>query len=139
MHGLSSPDVHDLQEIFATLSAVEHRGDLIRVARETAGLSQAELAEELSISPSYMSRLEKGGSFIEPPLFQKLISALRTISPIALIEANGYPITTRRAVTLPPALVQDLLEMTPDELDALALLVHRRGHQGPPPTVNGRR
>ena len=101
-------------------------GRLIEEAREAAGLSQAELADRVNLSPSMVSKLEAEKVAISPAVFRRLTSELRALRPAELATAIGYEVTTIGADRLPRGLVQALLEMSPEELDALATLVQRR-------------
>lgn len=118
--------VHAHQKKVRTLRSVKkHRGELIREAREAAGWSQAQLADVVGLHPSMISKIEKGGVFLEPDTFNQFTRALRSLSPLELAIANGYELAAPSAMTLPVQLVRDLLAMSAEELDATALLVHR--------------
>lgn len=106
-------------------------GELIRIAREAAGLNKAELADRIAMSPSMVSRLEAEKVFIEPDVFRRLCQELRSLSPVALLNALGYEVTVPGADRLPPQLVRDLLALSPDVLDGTALLVERAARANP--------
>ncbi len=51
-------------------------GQRFKTAREKAGFTQEELAEELNLHPNYISRIERGTSF---PRYEVLIELLNTL------------------------------------------------------------
>lgn len=108
-------------------------GELIREAREAAGLNKAELADRINMSPSMVSRLESGKVFIEPDVFRRLCMELRALSPVAVLNALGYEVTVVGADRLPRQLVLDLLSLSPEVLDGTALLVERAAQGRPRP------
>ena len=89
-------------------------GDAIEELRESAGLSQRELAERLDVDPSYLSHLEAGRR--EPSL--KLLRRLsRAVSaPLALFLAEA----------LLPEVPEDERDAYQDVLDALLELSKSR-------------
>lgn len=107
-------------------------GELVMRAREAAGLSKAELADRINLSPSMVSRIEANKVRIEPDVFMRLTTELRGLKPAELASAIGYQVTVPGAERLPRPLVSSLLEMNEDELDALTLLVQRRRLSAPP-------
>ncbi|WP_432012705.1 helix-turn-helix domain-containing protein [Streptomyces cucumeris] len=52
-------------------------GDRLRIARRTRGLSAAQLANKVAISPSYVQKLESGARKATPALVAALANALR--------------------------------------------------------------
>ena len=60
----------------------------IRIIRKAQGLNQKQFAQRLGITTSYMSRLEKGGSFPSETLI-KLISYECKVSPDWLVTGEG--------------------------------------------------
>lgn len=120
------------------LRYVAHKwGKLIEEAREAAKWSQAELADRTGIDPSLISRYEAGGTGRLPvDRFNRLTQALRSLSPVELLEAMGYEIRVPGAERLPRELVRDLLGLPKEDLEAVARLVSRRGH--PPDKPEGR-
>lgn len=113
------------------MQPVQNWGPLVAKARDAAGLTQAQLAEEVKLDASMISKIEANKAYIEPDVFRRLTSALRALSPVELVNELGYELTTPAALRLPKGLVQDLLDMTEQELDAVALLVRR----GSSPTI----
>lgn len=108
-------------------------GPLVQRARDAAGISKAALADRIGLSPSMVSRIESGSVFITPDVFRRLTTELRSLKAYELANALGYEVTVAGADRLPRQLVRDLLEMNPDDLLALARLVHRNIHGGSPP------
>jgi transcriptional regulator with XRE-family HTH domain len=67
-------------------------GDLIRLAREKAGLSARKLEETSGLDHSYISKLEKGTyQNVLPASLNKLADALH-LNPADLFTLAGYPV-----------------------------------------------
>jgi transcriptional regulator with XRE-family HTH domain len=64
-------------------------GDLLRKAREHAGLEQMELAEELGISRATVSNYERG--HVRPRKAVVMAWAMRTGVPVAWLQTGGNP------------------------------------------------
>lgn len=115
-------------------------GDLVREAREAAGLSKAKLALALGVDPTIIGRVEREEIGISPSVFQRLVGGiLPSLSAPDLLVAMGYPVTVRGAERLPVQLVRDLLRLDQDELRAIAILVRKRSVAERPQSVRARR
>lgn len=106
-------------------------GELVRVARESAGLNKAELADRIGMSPSMISRIEAERAFIEPDVFRRLCQELRALSPVQVLNALGYEVTVPGADRLPRGIVQDLLSLSPEVLAGTALLIAQAAQGNP--------
>jgi transcriptional regulator with XRE-family HTH domain len=56
------------------MSALDHEPEMVVYARKKAGLSQAQAAELLGHSPSYLSEIERGTRNARPALLLKMAS-----------------------------------------------------------------
>lgn len=115
-------------------------GDLIATARDAAGMTQAQLAEQVGVAPSTLNRWENQAKppAIKPLQFRKLSSALRSLDPIALLNAMGYEVAASGAQRLPTQLVRDLLSLSPEVLESTAFLVHQLATRDPQPRERSR-
>lgn len=111
-------------------------GHLVAEARDAAGLTQAELADLLSVAPSIVSRIESERISISASVFNALIVSLPGLSAPRLLNAMGFPVTVPGADRLPRSLVLELLQRSPAELDALVVLL--RGTPPPARQTAGR-
>jgi transcriptional regulator with XRE-family HTH domain len=102
------PFVHAVKDFFATLPAMNAWGQLVKAAREAEGLSQADLAERIEITPSVLSRIEAGKVFIEPHVYRRLCNVLRALSPKELLDSLGYEISVSDPERLSKPLVRAL-------------------------------
>lgn len=103
-------------------------GAYIRAARDARRWNQETLADRLSVSIATISNLEREVSSPNPDQFNRLVLVLG-LSPETLLDKMGYQLSPPGAARLPRNLVQALLRMTPDELDALSVLLERRARQ----------
>jgi transcriptional regulator with XRE-family HTH domain len=62
-------------------------GSRIKSARNKKGLTQAQLAELLQVSPEYVSRLERGGTKISLPTLVE-VSGLLSVSPSSFLDGS---------------------------------------------------
>jgi len=97
-------------------------GAKIRLLRRQEGLSQVQLAERLSVSPSYLNLIESNKRPLTAPILIRLAQAfnldLKTLAPEEdlrmsedLLEAFGDPLF--EALDLPAAEVRDLAQNSP--------------------------
>lgn len=66
-------------------------GDKIRILREEKDIQQKELAKQLGINPSVMSRIEAGKRPVEHDLLKKICDILDVSSDVLLDDKNVYP------------------------------------------------
>lgn len=99
-------------------------GQLAREARERKSWTQADLADRLQTSTTTISNIEREETTPSIDQVNQLCVALN-LSPEAFLQAMGAQLTPPAAAKLPRDLVQELLSRTPEELDALALLLSR--------------
>ena len=62
-------------------------GNRIKSARNKKGLTQAQLAEMLQVSPEYISRLERGSTKISLPTLVEVAGHL-TVTPSSLLDGS---------------------------------------------------
>lgn len=85
-------------------------GNRIREARKSQGIIQAKLAELLSKSPEYISRLERGSTKISLPTLVE-VAGLLNVSPSYLLDGA----TTADASFALAEFSQILAELSPDK------------------------
>ena len=104
-------------------------GQLVRDARERKGWTQVDLAERMQTSATTVSNIEREETIPSIDQVNQLVVAL-SLSPELLLQAMGVQLTPPAAAKLPRDLVLELLSRTPEELDALALLLSRTAIPG---------
>lgn len=117
-----------------TFPSVKGFGLYIRAAREAAGYTPEDLAARLGRTKSTIYRIEDEETEPSVEQINALVSAL-PISAEELLRRMGVNLNPPTATLLPRQLVLDLLAMNPEEIDAVALLVHRSSGGGRPPTA----
>jgi transcriptional regulator with XRE-family HTH domain len=100
-----APDA--VREAFVERSAAFEAGDLVRLMREKASLTQKELAQRISTSQSHLSEVERGNG-LQGPTF----SMLRKV-------ANACHVDLRLEIG-PEAINNRFADMTRDQRDAFA-------------------
>ena len=96
---------------------------LIRASREQAGLTQAELAEQLSVLRTTVTRWESGRT--RPGLEQ--MNALAAVLPLTvaqLMRAFGARIAVPAEARIPRALLDDLATLDAESLQVVARVAH---------------
>jgi transcriptional regulator with XRE-family HTH domain len=96
----------DACEAFVERSAAFEAGDLVRLMRETAGLTQKQLAQKISTSQSHLSEVERGNG-LQGPTF----SMLRKV-------ANACQMTLR--IETPEIIGSSIHDMSPEQRKAFA-------------------
>lgn len=76
----------DAKEAFIERSAAFEAGDLVRLMRETAGLTQKQLAQKISTSQSHLSEVERGNG-LQGPTFSMLRKVAKACHVTLRIEA----------------------------------------------------
>lgn len=117
--------MHENSKISLYLFGMTRRGygDLLRNARERAGLTQQELAERIGSSASTVSNLEREQ---HPPTVPDQVNVLASALPLSveeLLRAMGVNIVPVAAARLPRELVTSLLALSPDRQAALLAFV----------------
>lgn len=82
---------------------MEDAGSLLREARRTAGLSQAQLARCLGISQAAVAKLERRG--VNP--------TIRTLDKALHATGHELRLDVRRRASVDPSLIRRHLELTP--------------------------
>ncbi len=111
-------------------------GSLIKEAREAQGLNQEELAELVKVSRGTMGHIETNKVRIDSDVFTLLITALRGLRPVELLEAMGFPVTVPQSDRVPAAIVRAIAPLRPADLLVLERVA--LGLQREPASPRGR-
>lgn len=105
-------------------------GDRVRELRELRGLTQQKLAERLSVSLSYVSKVENerlnAGDYPSESFVHKLAEALDTDEDELLLLTDRVPVAILRRIQERPEVFRELAAMSDGELDALIEVRSRR-------------
>lgn len=71
-------------------------GRELRGTREALGLTQAEVARRLEVSPSYIAAVEAGARNLTLGQLANIANAMRVGVDVRLIRADGSPVRTKR-------------------------------------------
>jgi transcriptional regulator with XRE-family HTH domain len=74
-------------------------GREIRATRHSLGLTQAEVAERLGVTPSYMSAVEAGRRNLTLGQLANIANAMRLGVNVSFIRPDGAPVHTDRTAT----------------------------------------
>lgn len=69
-------------------------GREIRTTRNALGLTQADVAERLGVSPSYISAVEAGRRNLSLGQLANIAAAMRLGVNVTFIRPDGMPVTT---------------------------------------------
>ena len=110
-------------QMYITMENLEHFGDRVRTARKNEGLKQAELADKVGISRTYLSQIEQGRARnLSLRLAQKLSEKLGIELPQSAQEQNS------EAVDIPPSLAEFAKEEgIPEEDQRMLARIQYRG------------
>lgn len=93
-------------------------------------MTQQELADAVQLDRSMIGKMEAERVFISPEVFRRLTATLRSLNPLAFVNAIGYTVTAPGEARLPRALLERLLAMSPEQHQALlAILPDPRGRR----------
>jgi transcriptional regulator with XRE-family HTH domain len=99
-------------------------GERIKLARETAGLNQAELAERLSVEPPTVSRWENGVNEPRPSQLIKLAKIVnRSVDWIKGIDESGNQDIEKRLADLEAMMIAQAPELSHIPKDILEALL----------------
>ncbi len=70
-------------------------GRELRATRHALGLTQAELARRLEVSPSYVASVEAGGRNLTLGQLANIANAMRLGIDVTFVRPNGRPVRTR--------------------------------------------
>ncbi len=102
-------------------------GQRVRELRTASSMTQLELAERLSVSMSYISKVERGrlqsGDYPSEKFIHKLAGELKADEDELLLLADKVPATIRRRIKQRPALFRKLAAMDKKSLDALEMSI----------------
>lgn len=114
-----------------TIVAAVSLGNMIRLLRESRGIGLRSLARATSLSPSYLSRIER--DCVSAPSAEVLIRVareLRTDSDTLLMAAGLLPESILRAIQLRPEVIKKIVSLvdglTDDQVDAFCEEWRRR-------------
>lgn len=98
-------------------------GERVRELRISRGLTQQTIADRMSVSVSYISKVENGklhfGDYPSEKFIHKLASELRADEDELLLLADKVPASIRIRIQQCPGLFRKLAKMNAKELDAL--------------------
>ena len=105
-------------------------GDRVRELRKLRGLTQQKLAERLSVSLSYVSKVENErlnvGDYPSESFVHKLAEALDADKDELLILTDRVPVVIQKRIQERPEVFRELAAMSDGELDALIKVRSRR-------------
>ena len=105
-------------------------GDRVRELRKLRGLTQQKLAERLSVSLSYVSKVENerlnAGDYPSESFVLKLAEALDADANELLLLTDRVPEVLLRRIQERPEVFRELAALSDGELDALIALRSRR-------------
>lgn len=94
------------------------------VAQARGGRRPVDVATELGIDSSALSKIESESIVISREMYLKLITGLRTLKPAELLNVMGWPVTVAGADKLPHPLIRDLLALDQAGLEVVASIAH---------------
>jgi len=104
-------------------------GQRVRQLRTANSMTQSELAERLSVSMSYISKVERGrlqsGDFPSEKFIHKLADELQANEDELLMLADKVPATIRKRIRQRPELFLKLAQLDKMALDELELSLIR--------------
>lgn len=104
-------------------------GQRVRQLRTANSMTQSELAERLSVSMSYISKVERGrlqsGDFPSEKFIHKLADELQANEDELLMLADKVPATIRKRIRQRPELFLKLAQLDKRALDELDLSLIR--------------
>jgi len=104
-------------------------GQRVRQLRTANSMTQSELAERLSVSMSYISKVERGrlqsGDFPSEKFIHKLADELQANEDELLMLADKVPATIRKRIRQRPELFLKLAQLDKRALDELELSLIR--------------
>ena len=87
----------------------------MKAARIAARLNARELAAELQLDESMVSKIESEKASITPAVYQQLVEALPTLKDPVFVEAIGYPVRVPRVHRVIPPKILALMDQLNDE------------------------
>ena len=99
-------------------------GDHVKTLRRNCQLTQAELAQRLDVSMSYISKVERGrlhfGDYPSEKFIHKLAEELEANEDELLLLADKVPSSIRRRIRERPEVFQVIAKMNDKSFDQLA-------------------
>ncbi len=107
-------------------------GNNIRLLRSSRGLSARALAARVGITPSYLSKLERGLARLSVDLVQRISAEMQVapgdlLTPGLKVAANGSPVSVNTAVSLIRADERRILRLPKYPYDLELLTPYGRG------------
>jgi len=98
-------------------------GERVRELRHQRGVKQAELAERMDVSVSYISKVENGklhfGDYPSEKFIHKLSHELKADEDELLLLADKVPVSIRKRIRQRPELFRKLAKLDRKGLDAV--------------------
>jgi HTH-type transcriptional regulator, competence development regulator len=98
-------------------------GDRVRQLRTDQGIRQSDLANAMSVSVSYISKVENGklhfGDYPSEKFIHKLAEELKANEDELLLLADKVPVSIRRRIQQRPEMFQRIAKMDKIALDQL--------------------
>jgi transcriptional regulator with XRE-family HTH domain len=108
-------------------------GTKVRATRIQRGMTQQELAKRMSVSVSYISKVENErlhfGDYPSEKFIHKLSQELRADEDELLLLADKVPVSIRERIRQRPVLFRELAKMDSDALDKLEARIACRNTQ----------
>lgn len=106
-------------------------GERVRELRHQRGVKQADLAARMSVSVSYISKVENGklhfGDYPSEKFIHKLSEELNADEDELLLLADKVPASIRQRIQERPRFFQKLAKMDIEHLDALDCSIDEAG------------
>jgi HTH-type transcriptional regulator, competence development regulator len=106
-------------------------GTKVRTTRLTRGMTQQELAKRMSVSVSYISKVENErlhfGDYPSEKFIHKLADELETDEDELLILADKVPLRLRQRIRERPSLFKAIAELDESSLEQLSKHVNPQG------------
>ncbi len=107
-----------------------HFGQKVRELRIARGLTQQVVADHLSVSVSYISKVENGklhfGDYPSEKFIHKLAGELEADEDELLLLADKVPASIRQGIRQRPNLFRQIAKMDKHALDALESAISKR-------------
>ncbi|WP_404308759.1 helix-turn-helix domain-containing protein [Neorhodopirellula lusitana] len=98
-------------------------GNRVRQLRTACGIRQADLAEAMDVSVSYISKVENGklhfGDYPSEKFIHKLAEVLKADEDELLLLADKVPVAIRKRIRQRPELFRKLAKLDRKALDAI--------------------
>lgn len=121
----------DSTRLYSHASKVMQFGQRVKALRLHRNFTQQALADSMSVSVSYISKVENGklhfGDYPSEKFIHKLASELQTDEDELLLLADKVPASIRKRIRQRPELFRRLAAMDKQTLDALEASIGKQG------------